>query len=85
MSDDSSTPKYLRLTIDVKLGDRKQHATRISSAADAAIGSAVNKLKDDLLDGSIASIQTNVEFSYRWISRSSILALSGATDPDEEL
>ena len=83
MSDENSTPKYLRVTIDVKLGDRKQHATRISGAADASIGAAVNKLKEDLLEGSIAGIQTNVEFSYRWISRSA--SLSSATETDEEL
>jgi hypothetical protein len=50
MAEDSATPKYLRITIDVQLGNRKQTTGRINNAADAAIDSAVEILKKELLD-----------------------------------
>ncbi|MCX4471769.1 hypothetical protein ACGFI5_00280 [Micromonospora tulbaghiae] len=78
-----STPKYLRLTLDVQLGERNQHANRINQAADAAIAAATEALEENLLEGSIVNVEQGVEFSYRWIARTSWLGGTAASDEDE--
>ena len=85
MAEDSATPKYLRVSIDVQLSSRKQTTGRINAAADAAVAAAVETLKKDLLEGSVTKIVSDVEFSYRWITRSSTTMAGAETEPEAEL
>ncbi|MEV0723820.1 hypothetical protein AB0I37_13680 [Micromonospora purpureochromogenes] len=82
MTEQRSTPKYLRITLDVQLGERNQHSARINQAADAAIAAATDALEENLLDGSIVNIEQGVEFSYRWIARTSWLGGSGVEEEE---
>ncbi|MEV0443708.1 hypothetical protein AB0I84_28525 [Streptomyces spectabilis] len=57
--------KFLTLTIEIELGDRRTHAGRVEAAHQAAVKAAVNAIKDELLEDSVERVGSRLTWGYR--------------------
>ncbi|MEV0115554.1 hypothetical protein AB0H77_20300 [Streptomyces sp. NPDC050844] len=80
--------KFLTVTLDIELGNRKTHAGRIEAAHQAAVGAAVEAIKGELLEDSVERVKSRITWGYRRGSQDLDYveeADSGGWDPDQEV
>jgi hypothetical protein len=76
--------KVMTITLEIELGDRKQHGDRLSAAYDAAVEAAVQAAEQQLLESSIEKVTTRMTWDYRFAEKASERTLSPDEFPDDE-
>ncbi|MFH8567187.1 hypothetical protein [Streptomyces sp. NPDC017993] len=57
--------KFLTLTLEVELGDRRTHTGRVEAAHQAAVSAAVEAIKTELLEDAVERVQSRIIWGYR--------------------